>query len=317
MNSWYNGQKIIIRLSVICNLIYSIFFYDTVQRDPKEAFAEKEEVFVYTFTPGQRSPFDQTTFQEKDTAIDFTRVKFTPKSLSLAPFLSDELRNILQNNRVLNTPGEEKQTENLALSKLFKCYMNTQTGGLLNDTHGFSTIFHDILHNGFIIGNSHHSIDGSVWADINLATSNTINIHSFLIQSQFLFQTLYIKSREGASLCLMSECPETGPPRNKLYLGIEESCVKYRTTLTNNDSITLSGDIGAQGGELYQAIQEKKIGRIERAMQGQPFDIILKTVISPNGFLTKNFIRTQRISLRLTMRIKIFRSIIFCTPPLE
>ncbi|MCD8524921.1 MAG: hypothetical protein LRY67_04060 [Gammaproteobacteria bacterium] len=46
------------------------FFYDTVQRDPKEAFAEEEEVFVYTFTPGQRSPFDQTTFQEKDTAID-------------------------------------------------------------------------------------------------------------------------------------------------------------------------------------------------------------------------------------------------------
>ncbi|MCD8542311.1 MAG: hypothetical protein LRY69_02415 [Gammaproteobacteria bacterium] len=87
----------------------------------------------------------------------------------------------------------------------------------------------------------------------------------------------------------MSECPETGPPRNKLYLGIEESCVKYRTTLTNNDSITLSGDIGAQGGELYQAIQEKKLAELSELCKDSLFDIILKNGHIPEWISDEKF----------------------------
>ena len=259
------------------------FFYNTVERDPKEAFAEKEEVFVYTFTPGQRSLFDQTIFQENQTTIDFKRVKFTKNTLSLAPFLSEEARNSLQESGVLkneeaqNTSGEEKQTENLALSKLFKGYMNTQTGGLLNDIQGFATIFYDIFHDGFIIKSISHEIDSWVWTNINFIRRDRINIHSFVMQSNFLFQSIFINSRKGTRLCLMSECPETGPLGDKLYLGIADSCVKYRTKFTNNGPVTLNGDIGAQDGELYQAIQEEKLAELSEECKNNLFDIILKS----------------------------------------
>lgn len=64
-------------------------------------------------------------------------------------------------------------------------------------------------------------------------------------------------------LCLMSDISGNEPEPGKIYLTVEEKSVKYRTNLTpGNRFVELVGNISQEGGELYQAIERKKLEQI-------------------------------------------------------
>lgn len=79
----------------------------------------------------------------------------------------------------------------------------------------------------------------------------------------------------GYELCLIEDIDKNGRPEPyKLYLTIDENKqIRYRTSLTpGSASIKLEGDIAQEDGDLYQAIQEKKLAKLDELVKKKLLD---------------------------------------------